>query len=77
MDIDINIRIFCEKGTFPKSINREENDHNKGGHARLVKDSPLSSLPLMMMCALEEIQSSNDFVDIVSGRMLERVQELL
>ena len=68
---------FCEKGTFPKSINREENDHNKGAQESLVKDSPLSSLPFMMMCFLEEIQSSNNYVDIFSGRMLERVQELL
>ena len=37
----------------------------------------MSSLPLMVMNILEEIQSSSDCVDIARGQMLEGLEELL
>ena len=43
----------------------------------LEENSLLSSLPLMVMSVLEEIQSSNDCVDTARGRTLEWLEELL
>ena len=61
-----NNKGFCEKFIFSKSIKRE-NNHNKGDHAILVENSPLSFHPLMATSVKEKIQLSCDCVDIAKS----------
>ena len=61
---------FCEKFTFPKSINR-------GAHESLVGNTPLSSLPLVVTSVLEDIQLSNNHVDTTRSQTLEWLEELI
>ena len=63
---------FCSQ-----SLEIGGDDHNKGTHAILVKNSLLSSLPLVVTSVLEEIQSSRNHVDTARGQTLEWLQEIV
>ena len=67
VDINIVLKIFMKILIYPMSINIGRMTTPQGTHASLVKNSPFSSLSLLMMSFEEEIQSSNNHVGITRG----------
>ena len=63
VDIDIIMRVFYEKYTYQKSINKGRMTTNQGAYASLVGISPFFSLSLGEELE-DEIQKSGDCVDI-------------
>ena len=68
-----NNKGFCEKFTFPKSINRRRTTIIECP-CKPSGTSPPSSLPLVVTSVQEEIRSSGDCVDTARGRTLERLK---
>ena len=54
-----------------------KSSHNKGTYASLMKNSFLSSLPLVLMSAQEEIQLSSDRENTTTYGTLEQLHKLL
>ena len=58
-----NFKVFYEKFTYPKSINKVRPTITRGTHISCIGNSPLSSLSIVVMRIQHEIKSFNDPVN--------------